>query len=265
MQLLLGWTGLQSWQPRGLAKCPQGRRGSPLPHTPLFTPVKSPGREQKNKRKRRGKGAKRRQGRQPAVEPSPEPELESDPQPDPQEEAEPSPSKPPPPELVPQEQLPVLTIEDVVSVMQQGAVEGELATGSQDPTGELLESCWPRGGSGGIAVPPPEDCQPRLPTLSTTNPWHHQGTGPYPTKRVLGGCERGEEEVLKPAEAEVPEALNTPPENDQLQRGGMRTCAKPVLWELPVAHEPPILSASRLFHLGGGPTEGCTVPHHAAV
>ncbi|XP_075382757.1 hemogen [Mycteria americana] len=115
--------------------------------------------EQKNKRKRRGKGAKRRQGRQPAVEPSPEPELESDPQPDPQEEAEPSPSKPPPPELVPQEQLPVLTIEDVVSVMQQGAVEGELATGSQDPTGE--------------------------------------------------------EEVLKPAEAEVPEALNTPPENDQ--------------------------------------------------
>ncbi|NXU23432.1 HEMGN protein, partial [Thalassarche chlororhynchos] len=114
--------------------------------------------QEKNKRQRRGRGARRGRGHQPAVEPNPEPEPEPDPQPDPQEEAEPAPSKPAPPEPVHQEQPPMVTIQDPVSGMQPGAVEGELAARIQDPAGE--------------------------------------------------------EEVLKPAEAEIPEALNTPLEND---------------------------------------------------
>ncbi|XP_009283336.1 PREDICTED: hemogen [Aptenodytes forsteri] len=144
---------------RGLAKRPRGRRESPPPHAQLFTPVKSPGREQeKNKRQRRGRGARRGRGHQLAVEPSPEPEPEPDPQLDPQEEAEPAPSKLALPEPLHQEQPPVLTMQDLVSGMQPGVAEGELAARSQDPAGE--------------------------------------------------------EEVLKPAEAELPEALNTPLEND---------------------------------------------------
>lgn len=177
---------------RGLAKWPRGRRESPPPHTQLFTPVKSPGREQeKNKRQRRGRGARRGRGHQPAVEPSPEPEPEPDPQLDSQEEAEPAPSKLALPEPLHQEQPPVLIMQDLVSGMQPGVAEGELAARSQDPAGELLESRWPHGGLGSGAVPPLEDCQTRLPTLSTTSLLHHYGTGPYPTKRDLGSCERG--------------------------------------------------------------------------
>ncbi|XP_059690289.1 hemogen [Gavia stellata] len=115
-------------------------------------------REQENKRQRRGRGARRGRGRQPAVEPSLEAELEPDRQPDPQEEAEPAPSQLAPPEPVHQEQPLVLTVQDLVSGMQPGMAEGELAARSQDPAGE--------------------------------------------------------EEVLKPAEAEIPEASNTPLEND---------------------------------------------------
>ncbi|XP_076218437.1 hemogen [Aptenodytes patagonicus] len=114
--------------------------------------------QEKNKRQRRGRGARRGRGHQLAVEPSPEPEPEPDPQLDPQEEAEPAPSKLALPEPLHQEQPPVLTMQDLVSGMQPGVAEGELAARSQDPAGE--------------------------------------------------------EEVLKPAEAELPEALNTPLEND---------------------------------------------------
>ncbi|XP_064294292.1 hemogen [Phalacrocorax carbo] len=92
--------------------------------------------EQKNKRQRTSRGARRGRGHLPAVEPILEPELELDHQLGPQEEAEPVPSKSASPEPVHQEQLPVLTIQDLVSGMQQGAVEGELAARSQDPTGE---------------------------------------------------------------------------------------------------------------------------------
>ncbi|KAM6109889.1 hemogen [Phoenicopterus ruber ruber] len=114
--------------------------------------------QKKNKQQRRGRGARRGRGRQLVVEPSPEPEPELDPQPNPQEEAEPAPSELAPPEPVHQEQPPLLTIQALVSGMQSGAVEGELAASSQDPAGE--------------------------------------------------------EDVLKPAEGEIPEALNTPLENE---------------------------------------------------
>ncbi|KAM6187159.1 hemogen isoform 2-T2 [Sarcoramphus papa] len=114
--------------------------------------------QEKNKRQRRGRGARRGRGHQPVAEPSPERELELDPQPDPQEKAEPAPSELAPPEPVRQEQPPMLTVQALVSGMQPGAVEGELAARIQDPAGE--------------------------------------------------------EEVLKPAEAQIPEALNTPLQND---------------------------------------------------
>ncbi|XP_068279830.1 hemogen [Nyctibius grandis] len=113
--------------------------------------------QEKSKRQRRGRGARRGRGRQPAVEPILEPELEPDPQPNPQG-TEPAPPELAPPELVHQEQLPMLTIQDLGSGMQLGVAEGELAARSQDPVGE--------------------------------------------------------EELLKPAEAEIPEALNNPLEND---------------------------------------------------
>ncbi|NXP70169.1 HEMGN protein, partial [Ramphastos sulfuratus] len=115
--------------------------------------------QEKNKRQRRGRGARRGRGRQLVVEPSLEPESKPEPQPDPQKEAEAASSEPAPPEPVHQEQLPMLTIHDLVSGMQPGVAEEKLAVRSQDPVGE--------------------------------------------------------EEVLKPAEAEIPEVLNTPLEYDQ--------------------------------------------------
>nr|XP_009918100.1 PREDICTED: procyclic form-specific polypeptide B1-alpha-like [Haliaeetus albicilla] len=93
------------------------------------------------------------------MEPSQEPELELDPQPNPQEEAEPVPSSPALPEPV--HQLPVLTIQDLVSEMELGAAEGEQGAMIEDPVGLV-----------------------------------------------------GEEDLLKPAEAEIPEALNIPLENE---------------------------------------------------
>ncbi|XP_054253849.1 hemogen isoform X2 [Indicator indicator] len=135
--------------------------------------------QEKNKRQRRGRGARRGRGRQLVVEPSLEPQLEPEPQPDPQKEDEAAPSQlappsepaPPsqlaPPGPVPQGQLPMLTIHDLVTGMQPGVADEKLAVRSQDPVGELPDSCWPR-----------------------------------------------EEEVLKPAEAEIPEVLNTPLEYD---------------------------------------------------
>ncbi|NXW60695.1 HEMGN protein, partial [Eurystomus gularis] len=114
--------------------------------------------QEKNKRQRRGRGARRGRGRQLVVEPSLEPEPEPKPQPDVQDEAEPAPSKSALPEPVHQEQPPMLTIQDLVSEMEPGVADGDLAARSQDPTGE--------------------------------------------------------EELLKPAEAEIPEALNTPLEYD---------------------------------------------------
>ncbi|NXG52248.1 HEMGN protein, partial [Psilopogon haemacephalus] len=110
--------------------------------------------QEKNKRQRRGRVARRGRGRQLVVEPS----LEPEPQPDPQKEDEAAPSEPAPPEPVHQEQLPTLTIHDLVSGMQPGVAEEKLAVRNQDPVGE--------------------------------------------------------EEVLKPAEAEIPEVLNTPLEYD---------------------------------------------------
>ncbi|KAM6328075.1 hemogen isoform 2-T2 [Alca torda] len=114
-------------------------------------------RDQK-KRQRRGRGARRGGRQQAVVEISPEPEQELDPKPNPQEEAEPVCPESAPPEPVHQQQPPMLTTQDMVSGMQQGVVEGELAVRSQDPAGE--------------------------------------------------------EEALKPAEAEIPEAWNTPQENE---------------------------------------------------
>ncbi|KAM6033916.1 hemogen [Chlamydotis macqueenii] len=115
-------------------------------------------REQKTKRQRRGRGARRGRGRQRVVKPNPESEQELNPQPDPQEEAEPAPSESAPPEPVHQEESPAWTIQDLISGMQPGVAEVELAARSQDAAGE--------------------------------------------------------EEVLKPPEAEIPEALNTPLDND---------------------------------------------------
>ncbi|XP_014814699.1 PREDICTED: hemogen [Calidris pugnax] len=114
---------------------------------------------EQTKRQRRGRGTRRGRGRQPVVEINPEPEPELDSQPKPQEEAEPVPSESAAPsEPAHQEELPVLSFQDMVSGMQPGVVERELAARSQDPAGE--------------------------------------------------------EEVLKPAEAEIPEAWNTPLENE---------------------------------------------------
>ncbi|NXV81149.1 HEMGN protein, partial [Atlantisia rogersi] len=98
-------------------------------------------REQKSKQQRRGKASRRGWGRQPVMKPSVEPEPEPDPQPGPQEEAEPALAKPAlpkpaPPEPAYQEQLPVLTIQDLVNEMQPGELEVELAARSQDPIGE---------------------------------------------------------------------------------------------------------------------------------
>ncbi|KAM9587468.1 hemogen isoform 1-T1 [Morphnus guianensis] len=113
----------------------------------------------KIKRQRRSRGGRRGRGRQPVMEPSQEPELELDPQPNLQEEAEPAPSSPALPEPV--HQLPVLTIQDLVSEMDLGAAEGEQGAMIEDPVGLV-----------------------------------------------------GEEDLLKPEEAEIPEALNIPLENE---------------------------------------------------
>ncbi|XP_049651207.1 hemogen isoform X2 [Accipiter gentilis] len=113
----------------------------------------------KTKQQKRSRGGRRGRGREPVMEPSQEPELQLDPQPKPQEEAEPVPSSSAPPEPV--HQLPVLTIQDLVSEMELGAAEGEQGAMIEDPVGLV-----------------------------------------------------GEEDLLKPAEAEIPEALNIPLENE---------------------------------------------------
>lgn len=133
----------------GLAKQLWHRRESPPPHTQLFAPLKSPGRDfKKTKQQKRSRGGRRGRGREPVMEPSQEPELQLDPQPKPQEEAEPVPSSSAPPEPV--HQLPVLTIQDLVSEMELGAAEGEQGAMIEDPVGELPEGHWPCGGSGGM-------------------------------------------------------------------------------------------------------------------
>lgn len=105
-----------------------------------------------------------------------------DPQPDPQEKAEAVPSEPALPEPVYQQQPPLLTVPNMVSGMQAVAMDGELPSRSWDPAGELPQSCWPCGGSGGSAMLPLEDCQPRVPTSSTVIPQHLPGMGPCPHK-----------------------------------------------------------------------------------
>ncbi|XP_075596659.1 hemogen [Balearica regulorum gibbericeps] len=125
--------------------------------------------QERSKRQRRGRGARRGRGRQQLVEPSLESGPEPESQPGPQEEAEPAPPEPAPPEPVHQEELPVLTIQDVVSEMQPDEMEGELA--AMDLTAvELADS---------IQDP------------------------------------IGEVELLKPAEAEIPEALNAAVESEE--------------------------------------------------
>ncbi|KAM9250560.1 hemogen [Cariama cristata] len=90
-------------------------------------------REQKRKWQRRGRGSRRGRGRQALLQHSPEQELE----PDPQQEAEPEPVELASPEPVQQEELPVLTIQDLVNEIQPGVAElAELVGSSQDPTGE---------------------------------------------------------------------------------------------------------------------------------
>ncbi|CAN8220021.1 unnamed protein product [Coccothraustes coccothraustes] len=116
-------------------------------------------RDYKNKQQRRARRAKRGRGRQTVVKAVLESEPAVNPQPDPEEKAEPVPSEPALPEPgIQQQPPPVLTIQNMVSGMQEVAVEGELADRSLDPTGE--------------------------------------------------------EDVLKPAEADILEELNTPLEND---------------------------------------------------
>ncbi|XP_074876156.1 hemogen [Buteo buteo] len=113
----------------------------------------------KIKRQKRSRGGRRGRGRQPVMELSQEPELELDPQPNPQEEAGPVASSPALPEPV--HQLPVLTIQDLVSEMEVGAAAGQQGAMIEDPVGLV-----------------------------------------------------GEEDLLKPAEAEIPEAFNIPLENE---------------------------------------------------
>lgn len=148
----------------------------------VIIPVKSPGRDYKSKQQRRGRRAKRGRGRQTVVKAVLESEPAVDPQPDPQEKAEAVPSEPALPEPVYQQQPPLLTVPNMVSGMQAVAMDGELPSRSWDPAGELPQSCWPRGGSGGSAMLPLEDCQPRVPTSSTMIPQHLPGMGPCPTK-----------------------------------------------------------------------------------
>lgn len=138
VQLLRGRAGSQS-QPGGPAKWPWGGRENPPPHSQLFTPMKSPGSDQK-KRQRRRRGARRGRRRQAVVEINPEPEQELDPEPSSQEEAEPEHPESAPPEPVHQEQSPMLTTQDMVGGMQLGVVERELADRSQDPAGEVPQS-----------------------------------------------------------------------------------------------------------------------------
>lgn len=149
--------------------------------------MKSPGRDYKSKQQRRGRRAKRGRGRQTVVKAVLESEPAVDPQPDPQEKAEAVPSEPALPEPVYQQQLPLLTVPNMVSGMQAVAMDGELPSRSWDPAGELPQSCWPRGGSGG-------QCRAASRGLSakgahlinndpTASPWH----GPLPHKTWVAG------------------------------------------------------------------------------
>ncbi|XP_039589135.1 hemogen isoform X2 [Passer montanus] len=122
-------------------------------------------RDYKNEQQRRARRAKRGRGRQTVVKAVLESEPAVDPQPDPQEKAEPVPSEPALPEPGFQQQPPLLTLQNMGGGMQAVPAEGELADRSLDPAGELPQSCWPHGGLGSSAVPPLEDCQPRVPTL----------------------------------------------------------------------------------------------------
>nr|XP_013801066.1 PREDICTED: hemogen isoform X1 [Apteryx mantelli mantelli] len=95
------------------------------------------GREQeKSKRQKRGRGAGRGRGRQPVLEPKPEPSPEPDPQPEVLEGNEQVPAEPATPMPACQAPLPVLTSQELFGGTSQGAVEGELADGSQCPAGE---------------------------------------------------------------------------------------------------------------------------------
>ncbi|XP_017671841.1 PREDICTED: hemogen isoform X3 [Lepidothrix coronata] len=154
------------------------RRESPLPYSQVFTRVKPPGRVHKNQQQKRGRGAKRGRGRQPEVKATLDPEPTTDPQPELHEEAEPVHSEPALPEPV------------------------------------HSEPALPEPVHSEPALPEPV-YQEQLPMLTVHNPV--SGMQPVavegePAARSLDPA--GEEEVVKPTEAEILEDFNTPLEND---------------------------------------------------
>lgn len=69
------------------------------------------------------------------VKPTPKPEPELDPEPPAQKEAELVPPVP-----AHQAQPPMMAMQEMLGGVQMGALEGEMASGSQGPLGELPES-----------------------------------------------------------------------------------------------------------------------------
>ncbi|XP_017671839.1 PREDICTED: hemogen isoform X1 [Lepidothrix coronata] len=132
----------------------------------------------KNQQQKRGRGAKRGRGRQPEVKATLDPEPTTDPQPELHEEAEPVHSEPALPEPV------------------------------------HSEPALPEPVHSEPALPEPV-YQEQLPMLTVHNPV--SGMQPVavegePAARSLDPA--GEEEVVKPTEAEILEDFNTPLEND---------------------------------------------------
>ncbi|XP_035165863.1 hemogen [Oxyura jamaicensis] len=98
------------------------------------------GEQERSKQPRKRRGARRGRGRQPMVKRTLKPEPEPDPEPLAQKEAE---LVPPMPER--QAQPPMMAMQEMLGGVQMGALEGEMASGSQGPLGELPESCHPCG------------------------------------------------------------------------------------------------------------------------
>ncbi|XP_040397750.1 hemogen isoform X1 [Cygnus olor] len=89
------------------------------------------GEQERSKQQRRRRGARRGRGRKPMVKPTPKPEPELDPEPPAQKEAELVPPMP-----AHQAQPPMMAMQEMLGGVQMGALEGEMASGSQGPLGE---------------------------------------------------------------------------------------------------------------------------------